>query len=199
MSGKTVTRRRKPSAAKQAEVAARKADIELAAAAADRSTSDVQAFLARWGDRYSENNLIRLWIQCPGATQLHKFEGWFKYGRKVRAGTTAILLRQPHVSRDADKVTPDNPKGEVFHGAPWMALFDFSQTDPIDGHTDTGPGTTAAERAELGRLRAEALAVHPDTPDGTAALFQSAWAVYEARRDELIPRARNAGDTQDRD
>ncbi len=54
--------RRKPSAAQQEKTAARKAEIELAVEAIQDDAPDFMAFLARWGDRYNENNLRRLWV-----------------------------------------------------------------------------------------------------------------------------------------
>src|SRR5690242_1419351 len=108
--------RRGPSQATQD----RQAEIELAASAVDGEEPDYGLFRARWADRYSEANLARLWVQMPGATILHKFGTWRGMGRQVKRGESAVWLRIPHTSHDEDKITPDNPSGEIFHGAPWL-------------------------------------------------------------------------------
>jgi len=179
------TARRKPAARRQEETAARKAEIELAAEAINDDAPDFAAFLARWGDRYNDNNLRRLWVQAPRATCLHKYGTWQGMGRQVRKGERAILLMQPRTSTDPDRATPDNPEGRVFHGASWMALFDYAQTDPIGDFTEpAGPDADPDLAAEVKRLRMEAASMHPDR-GGEPAAFMAAWARYEAARDRL--------------
>jgi hypothetical protein len=167
-----------------AELEARKAQIESAAEDLDEEAPDFAAFLARWGDRYSVTNLRRLWVQAPGATALHRYKTWQSMGRQVRCGESAILLRIPHVSNDPDKATPDNPDGRVFHGAPWMALFDFAQTDAI-GEFSEGDGEADPDLiAEAKRLKMAAAALHPDR-GGDAEKFMAAWALYEAVAEQV--------------
>lgn len=178
----------KTSDKKRAESEQRKTDIELATKTIDGDEPDFLEFIRRFGKRYGENNLRRLWVQCPNATILHKYGTWQAMGRQVRRGEKAILLRQPHVSHDEDKITPDNPDGEVFHGAPWMSLFDFSQTDPIGAHSD--------DNADLAALRAAALAAHPDN-GGSLDAFSAAWRKYDEAREALNPREKNKGDFED--
>jgi hypothetical protein len=174
--------RRKPSA----ENEARKAEVELTVKAIDDEAPDYLVFLNRWSGRYAEANLQRLWVQAPGATCLHKFGTWRGMGRQVRTGEHAIWLRIPHTSRDADKITPDNPDGEIFHGAPWMGLFDYAQTDPIGDFTEDAPGANPDLLAEVKRLRREAVKLHPDTTMAdTAAAFMAAWAAYETAKARL--------------
>lgn len=184
----TATRkpRRKMSATRTQELDQRKAAIEEAAEHVDQEAPDFRAFLARWGDRYNINNLIRLWVQAPSATVLHKYGTWQKMGRQVRKGQAAILLMQPRTGTDPEKATPDNPDGRVFFGASWMALFDISQTDLIDGFTGEQADTPEAQElaARIEQLKAEAVALHPDR-GGDAAEFMKAWAKVEAARDRL--------------
>lgn len=176
---------RRTSAKRQAESDARKAEIELAAEAINDDAPDFMAFLARWGDRYNDNNLRRLWVQAPRATCLHKYGTWQGMGRQVRRGERAILLMQPRTSTDPDRATPDNPEGRVFHGASWMALFDYAQTDAIGDFTEaTGPDADPDLVAEVKRLRMEAADAHPDR-GGTAEGFMAAWARYEAAKARL--------------
>lgn len=177
--------RRRQSAKRQEETAAHEAAIELAAEAVQDDAPDFVAFLARWEDRYNINNLRRLWVQAPGATQLHKYGTWQGMGRQVRKGEHAILLMQPRTGIDPERITASNPEGKVFYGASWMALFDYAQTDSIGEFTDTaGPDATPDQVAEVKRLRAEAVSLHPDR-GGDPADFMAAWARYEVARDRL--------------
>jgi hypothetical protein len=178
--------RRKPSAARQEKTAARKAEIELAVEAIQDDAPDFMAFLARWGDRYNENNLRRLWVQAPNATCLHKFPTWRGMGRQVRKGETAILLMQPRTGTDPERVSEQNPDGKVFYGASWMALFDFAQTDELgaDFTESASPDTDPDLVAEVKRLRMHAASLHPDR-GGDPADFMAAWARYEVARDRL--------------
>jgi hypothetical protein len=177
--------RRQPSAKRQQELTARKEAIETAAEAVDQEAPDFRAFLARWGDRYSLSNLLRLWVQAPSATCLHKFPTWQGMGRQVRKGEHAILLMQPRTSLDPERVTPENPDGRVFHGASWMALFDFAQTDPIGEFTEQATADADPQLvAEVKRLRMEAANLHPDR-GGEPAEFMAAWARYETAKARL--------------
>ena len=186
MSNATMTRRsaRKASPERQQQLEARKAGIQQAADAVNDEAPDFAAFLARWGDRYNVNNLRRLWVQAPGATCLHKYGTWQGMGRQVRRGESAILLMHPRTSTDPDRVSADNPDGRVFHGASWMALFDFAQTDPI-GEFAEGDGEADADLiAEAKRLKMEAAALHPDR-GGDPAAFMAAWARYEVVAEQI--------------
>jgi hypothetical protein len=182
--------RRGPSQATQD----RQAEVELMAAAVNDEAPDYAAFLARWLPLgiYSETNLQRLFVQCPAARpRLHKGGTWRAMGRQVRPGEKAIWLRIKHTSRDEDKITPDNPDGEVFHGAPWCALFDISQTGEVgEEWTEPAPaGANPADLAEVKRLRAEAMKLHPDTTGDNSQeagrAFSAAWSLYEAARARL--------------
>lgn len=167
----------------------RQAEVELLATQFDDQAPDYLSFRALWADRYSESNLARLWAQCPRATQLHRFGTWRGMGRAVRKGERAVWLRIPHTSHSEDKITAENPTGEVFTGAPWMALFDFSQTGELgeDFTEEAAPDASPDALAEVKRLRMAAVRLHPDTTGdpGTAPAFMAAWAAYEAARDAL--------------
>jgi hypothetical protein len=177
---------RKPSKAQQDRKTRneeRRAEVEVMTQAINDEAPDYLAFLNRWGDRYGQNNLNRLWVQYPRATVLHKFPTWQKMGRQVRTGESAIWLKTPRTSRDPEKITPENPDGEVFHGASWVPLFDYAQTDPIgDFAEDASSNPDLA--AEVKRLRMEAVSKHPDV-GGSHEEFVAAWARYEAAKARL--------------
>jgi hypothetical protein len=176
--------RRRQTDAQREQAEARKQEIELAAGNVNKDAPDVAEFLRRWSGRYSESNLLRLWVQCPTATCLHKFPTWQGMGRQVRKGSKAILLMQPRTSLDPDKVTAANPDGKVFHGASWMALFDYAHTDLIGDFTDDAPDADPDLVAECKRLRMEAANLHPDR-GGTPEQFMAAWKRYEDARARL--------------
>jgi hypothetical protein len=173
---------------RKAELEARKASIEAAAETVDFSSPGWRAFSALWGDIYGAANLARLFVQCPGATpRLHKYETWLGMGRQVKqgVGVKAILLRIPRTYNDPEKISERNPDGEVFTGAPWMALFDISQTDEVDGFTDAAPAGASEELvAEVRRLRRAAADAHEEG-GGSAEKFKIAWAEYEAAKTRL--------------
>ena len=177
--------RRGPSQATQD----RQAAVELAITTIGDDTPDYAAFRARWGDRYAEANLARLWVQCPHATALHFLPTWRHLGRRVRAGEHAIWLKLPRNSHDETKITEANPTGAVFSGASWSALFDLSQTCETGDWTEDAPEADPDTLAEVRRLRAEALKLHPDVTgeSGQAAdrAFSAAWLAYETARDRL--------------
>lgn len=182
--------RKKKSGARQAALDLRKAGIEAAVESVDTEAPGFAAFAALWGGIYKEANLARLWVQCPAATpRLHRYETWLGMGREVNknVGVKAILLRIPRTYNDAERITERNPSGEVFAGAPWMALFDISQTHEVDGFTDTAPdGASPALADEVRRLRKEAIALHPEADGGgDAEKFPAAWARYEAAKMQL--------------
>ena len=184
----TATRSRKTHKGPSQATQDRQAEIELLTEQVNDEAPDYAAFRARWENRYGEANLNRLWVQCPQATALHRFSTWRGMGRQVRKGEHAIYLRIPHTGYDESKVTEANPDGRVFHGAPWMALFDFSQTDPIGDFEDGRASTTCPDAlAQVRRLRMAAVQLHPDmTGDpGTTQAFMAAWAAYEAAKARL--------------
>ncbi len=186
--GKT---RRGPSQASQE----RQAEVELAVQGINHEAPDFHVFLARWDTRYAEANLERLWIQTfswpAPATALHTFGGWHRYGRHVRAGQKAVWLKLPRTHNDADKVTPANPAGEVFTGASWTPMWDFSQTAEIgDDWTEPTPADANPDLvAEVKRLRDAAVAIHPDrtgdTSQDAARAFSAAWGAYEQLKARL--------------
>lgn len=178
--------RRKPKASSEE----RKAEVELLVQGINDEAPDFIEFLRKWGDRYGENNLRRLWVQYPRATCLHKFNTWQGMGRQVRTGEKAIWLKTPRTSHDPEKITPDNPTGEVFHGASWVPLFDYAQTDLIGEFTDTGPADASPEDiSEVKRLRTEAMKLHPDVTrvSGIEAerAFSAAWDRYETAKKRM--------------
>lgn len=184
------TKNRKKTYTPNPAIEARKAEVELLVTRIDEDEPNFHDFMARWADRYSDANLLRLWVQMPTATQLHMFKGWYRYGRRVKAGAKAIWLKLPRTRRDEDKVTPLNPNGEVFEYAVWTAMYDFSQTVALDEDwTDTAKGADPVALAEVKRLRKVAMALHPDvTGDNSqeaCRAFGAAWQRYESAKQTL--------------
>lgn len=166
------TRRRKP------RQDPRVAGIIKLADAVNEEASDYLEFLRRWGDRYSPRNCALLWVQCPGATSLHKYETWLRAGLKVRGGEKAIKLYQPRSRFNPAKVTAQNLDGEEVTGVTMVSLFDISQCDLLEPVAIDDPDVLA----EVKRLRFEAVQLHPDKhPDdpGAHEAFKAAWAKYE--------------------
>jgi N-terminal domain of anti-restriction factor ArdC len=136
-------------------------------------------FLRRWGDRYSPRNLQLLWVQCPGATSLHKYETWLRAGMKVREGQKSIRLYQPQDRVDPRKKVTDPDKTSATR-VTMMTLFDISQVDLLEPVAIDDPVTLA----EVKRLRFEAVQLHPDRHPGkdhdeATDEFRAAWARYE--------------------
>ncbi len=196
---RTGRKNRKPSAANEQ----RRAEVELAVAAFDEEHEQTwPEFAARWSDRYDPRygNLQRLWVQTcdwpAPATQLHTFGGWHRYGRHVRAGAKALWLKLPRTRHDEDKVSASNPDGTVFTGASWTPLWDWSQTVDIDDF-DEDPDAVAdpGQVAEVKRLRAAALKLHPDTTGDSsqdaARAFSAAWDRYETAKARLTEGTRS--------
>jgi hypothetical protein len=155
-------------------------ELVKAADAINEDDPDYLAFLRRWGNRYSTRNLQMLWVQCPHATSLHKYEAWTKAGLQVRKGEKAIYLFRPNTKVDPKAVTEANPAGDVVSGVYLISLFDISQTDLNEPVATDDPD----QLAELKRLRMEAANAHPDR-GGTAEQFMTAWARFEAYRDKV--------------
>lgn len=177
MPAKTVaTRRRKP------RQDPRIAGIIQLADAVNQEAPDYLEFLRRWGDRYSPRNCALLWVQCPVATSLHKYETWLRAGLKVREGQKAIRLYQPRSRFNPKNVTAQNPDGEEVTGVTMVALFDISQVDLLEPVAIDDPDLLA----EVKRLRFEAVQLHPDrqpeNPDAHEE-FKAAWARYEKAKD----------------
>jgi hypothetical protein len=196
----TRTRKGKTRRGPSPETQAKWGEIELAVQGINHEAPDLAAFLARWSDRYAAANLERLWVQtfswAAPATALHTFGGWHRYGRHVRAGQKAVWLRLPRTRRDDEKITPANPAGEVFTGASWTPMWDYSQTAEIGGdwseQASAPAGADPSLVAEVKRLRAEAIKIHPDitgdASQGAARAFSAAWARYEQAKAYLTGR-----------
>jgi N-terminal domain of anti-restriction factor ArdC len=152
--------------------------------AIDEDDPDYQAFLRRWGTRYSPRNLQLLWVQCPHATSLHTYQVWAQAGLQVRKGEKSIKMFRPRTKVDPKKITEQNPNGDKVTGISLMSLFDISQCDLIEPVATDDPDLLA----ELKRLRMEAADKHPDR-GGTAEEFMAAWQRYEDAKAKAAGRA----------
>ena len=163
------------------------ADLIKLADAIDDSDPDYQAFLRRWGTRYSPRNLQLLWVQCPHATSLHSYQVWAQAGLQVRKGERAIRLFRPRTKVDPKKITERNPDGDVITGISLISLFDISQCDLLEPVATDDPDVIA----ELKRLRMEAANAHPDR-GGSAEEFIAAWQRYEEAKAKAASSAARA-------
>lgn len=82
--------------------------------------------------RYSTNNQLLIYLQCPQATRVAGYRAWQRLGRQVRKGSQGIAILAPcrrrvAVERDDDK-RPDD-KVEILTGFRVVYVFDVSQTE----------------------------------------------------------------------
>ncbi|TWU37521.1 hypothetical protein Q31b_43090 [Novipirellula aureliae] len=77
--------------------------------------------------RYSFNNVMLIYKQCPEATLVAGFHTWKKQGRWVRSGESGIAILAPLTKRKED----DNEREEdsLVMGFRIVYVFDVSQTD----------------------------------------------------------------------
>lgn len=93
-------------------------------------SDNLKAFLVTAANfhRYSLNNWLLIYSQCPEATRVSGYKTWQKLGRQVRKGGHSIKILAP---RQYKKEQPD---GETKEGMYFrtVAVFDVSQTDGAD-------------------------------------------------------------------
>lgn len=91
------------------------------------------AYLARGASlgRYSIRNQILIGMQAPDASDVAGYVEWQDRGRQVRRGETGIMVWAPVTRAD-----PDSDEGaRKMCGVKVAAVFDITQTDPIEGKT----------------------------------------------------------------
>lgn len=104
---------------------------------------------------YSPTNYWLVQLQKPNATRVASFKKWKEQGRTVKKGEKALFIRIPMkisfedkdsngvVRRDANG---DPKKKTILIYKPKAAVFDISQTELLEGHTDVSPpNPTAAQ------------------------------------------------------
>lgn len=85
------------------------------------------------GRRYSFNNQILAWVQRPDAEYLAGFKKWQEEGRQVRKGSKGISILGFR-SYEKDVILPDGKPGkETVAYFPPVTVFDYADTDPIEG------------------------------------------------------------------
>lgn len=85
------------------------------------------------GRRYSFNNQILAWVQRPEAQYLAGFKKWQDEGRQVRKGSKGISILGFR-SYEKDVILPNGKPGkETVAYFPPVTVFDYSDTDPIEG------------------------------------------------------------------
>ena len=85
------------------------------------------------GRRYSFNNQILAWVQRPEAQYLAGFKKWQEEGRQVRKGSKGISILGFRTF-ERDVILPNGKPGkETVPYFPPVTVFDYADTDPIEG------------------------------------------------------------------
>ncbi|MFJ8388525.1 ArdC-like ssDNA-binding domain-containing protein [Streptomyces sp. NPDC094438] len=151
------TRRRSTKPTKTTEERAAEVDAlheQLNTAIASLVSADgwkamLRATVANLG-RYSANNMLLILAQCPHATQVRSFKQWKENGRSVRKGEKGLRIFAPMTVKKKDEtgapVLDENGQEKKRTIFKTVAVFDISQTDPIEG-TEDGAQPEADESA----------------------------------------------------
>jgi hypothetical protein len=83
---------------------------------------------------YSLNNQYLIAHQCPHASYLKGFKGWLELGRAVRKGEKAIRIMAPRPYAVPTTDADGNAAEEARLTFAMVSVFDYGQTDPIEGH-----------------------------------------------------------------
>jgi antirestriction protein ArdC len=87
---------------------------------------------------FSLNNLLLILAQNPDATKVAGYRQWQANGRQVRKGETSIKIfgyREKKTTEPddiGDNTSTADPRKRTSRYFPILAVFDISQTDPID-------------------------------------------------------------------
>lgn len=96
--------------------------------------------------RYSIRNQILIGMQAPHAADVAGYVEWQTRGRQVRAGETGIMIWAPVTRADEDS----DEGARKMCGVRVAAVFDISQTDPIEGRPfKPAPGKPARDLDEI--------------------------------------------------
>ncbi|MGW9441248.1 ArdC-like ssDNA-binding domain-containing protein [Streptomyces sp. NPDC055607] len=102
---------------------------------ADGWKAMLRATVANLG-RYSANNMLLILAQCPHATQVRSFKQWKEKGRSVRKGEKGLRIFAPMTVKKKDEtgapVLDENGQEKKRVLFKTVAVFDISQTDPIE-------------------------------------------------------------------
>ena len=103
---------------------------------------EILAFQARFY-RYSFNNMLLIFLQCPNATHVAGYNAWKKMGRQVRRGEKGIQIFAPLIKKETE-INNEGKEVEVerLYGFRVTHVFDLSQTDgeplPVEPPTISG-------------------------------------------------------------
>lgn len=110
----------------------------------------LRATIANVG-RYSANNMLLILAQCPHASQVRSFKQWKEQGRSVRKGETGLRIFAPMPVTQKDEngrpVLDENGHEKKWMKYKTVAVFDISQTDPIEEEAATEAPTESTEPA----------------------------------------------------
>lgn len=100
------------------------------------------------GRRYSFNNQILAWVQRPDAQYLAGFRKWQDEGRQVRKGSKGIsILGFRSYEKDVTQADGSVKKETVAYFPP-VTVFDYADTDPIEGAVKVFDPEAVAHPAE---------------------------------------------------
>lgn len=88
---------------------------------------DKQLEVAARFHRYSLNNVILIYSQCPEATLVAGYHAWKKQGRWVRSGETGISILAPMTVHNSNNDETEEESSVM--GFRIVHVFDVSQTD----------------------------------------------------------------------
>ncbi|MDW8810998.1 ArdC-like ssDNA-binding domain-containing protein [Streptomyces scabiei] len=163
MATKTTRRRStKTNEERAAEVDALHEQLNTAIASlvsADGWKAMLRATVANLG-RYSANNMLLILAQCPHATQVRSFKQWKENGRSVRKGEKGLRIFAPMTVKKKDETgapdLDDNGQEKKRTLFKTVAVFDISQTDPIEGEPAPEEPTEPAAYTLGGKVHGEA-------------------------------------------
>ncbi|MGW5049446.1 ArdC-like ssDNA-binding domain-containing protein [Streptomyces griseoluteus] len=126
---------------------------------ADGWKAMLRATVANLG-RYSANNMLLILAQCPHATQVRSFKQWKENGRSVRKGEKGLRIFAPMTVKKKDEtgapVLDENGQEQKRTIFKTVAVFDISQTDPIEGEAAPEEPTTEPAYALGGKVEGDA-------------------------------------------
>ncbi|MER5638302.1 ArdC-like ssDNA-binding domain-containing protein [Kitasatospora sp. NPDC002227] len=133
------TRRTETREAAVAELGDKLTEAVVSLATSEGWTATIRAMATLDLRRYSFRNWLLILQQCPHATAVASYNEWQRQGRQVRRGEKSLTIFAGMTIKKRDEdgkpVTDENGEPETITRFRTTAVFDISQTDPIEGAT----------------------------------------------------------------